>query len=103
MYSIIFIRFLGANLQVDDFRKFDFSSGNVFGVLVQYPNTEGRIEDYSELLNDAHNNQVCLCVSVFVCACTCMCACVYGQARHVYIHALLYLNSFNINLHVSIT
>ena len=65
-YYYPFIRFLGANLQVDDFRKFDFSSGNVFGVLVQYPNTEGRIEDYTELLNDAHNNQVCVCLCVHV-------------------------------------
>ena len=57
VYSIT-ARFLGVELKVDDFRTFDFSSGNVFGVLVQYPNTEGRIEDYTELLDEAHKNQV---------------------------------------------
>ena len=74
------IRFLGAELRVDDFRTFDFSSGNVFGVLVQYPNTEGRIEDYTELLKNAHDNQVCMssvCICVCACACARTCVCVY--------------------------
>ena len=71
-----FIRFLGAELKVDDFRTFDFSSGNVFGVLVQYPNTEGRIEDYTKLLKNAHSNQVCVCACACMCVCVCVRACV---------------------------
>jgi len=44
---------------VDDYKSFNLSSGEVFGVLLQYPNTEGRIEDYTDLLSTAHQNNVC--------------------------------------------
>ena len=103
------IRFLGAELKVDDFRTFDFSSGNVFGVLVQYPNTEGRIEDYTELLKNAHDNQVCMssvcmcvrarvrvcvctcvCACVCVCMCMCVCLCVYVVCVCVYVYMCVY-------------
>jgi len=52
------VSFLGAEVVVDDYKSFDISSGEVFGVLLQYPNTEGRIEDYTDLLTTAHQNNV---------------------------------------------
>ena len=49
---------LGVQTVVDDFHNFDLSSGNVCGVLVQYPNTDGQINDFSEMIDEAHNNKV---------------------------------------------
>lgn len=36
----------------------DFSGKDVSGVLFQYPDTEGKIEDFSELVERAHQNGV---------------------------------------------
>ncbi|KAJ1266715.1 hypothetical protein BS78_08G173400 [Paspalum vaginatum] len=33
---------------------FDYSGGDVCGVLVQYPGTEGEVRDYAQLVKDAH-------------------------------------------------
>jgi len=48
---------LGINVVVGDPAAFDFSGGDgggVCGVLVQYPTTDGRIEDYEALAKKAH-------------------------------------------------
>ncbi|GKC60569.1 glycine dehydrogenase A, mitochondrial [Tanacetum coccineum] len=37
---------------------FDYSSGDVCGVLVQYPGTEGEVLDYGEFVKNAHANGV---------------------------------------------
>ncbi|KAE8658065.1 Glycine dehydrogenase (decarboxylating) B [Hibiscus syriacus] len=37
-----------------DFKDIDYSSGDVCGVLVQYPGTEGEILDYGEFVKNAH-------------------------------------------------
>ena len=49
---------LGLELTVGDHRKFDFSGGRVCGVIVQYPNSDGVVEDYSCLIKEAHKNGV---------------------------------------------
>ncbi|GJT84534.1 glycine cleavage system P protein [Tanacetum coccineum] len=41
-----------------DFKDFDYSSGDVCGVLVQYPGTEGEVLDYSDFIKNAHANGV---------------------------------------------
>ncbi|GJS87719.1 reverse transcriptase domain-containing protein [Tanacetum coccineum] len=41
-----------------DLKDFDYSSGDVCGVLVQCPSTEGEVLDYSEFINNAHANGV---------------------------------------------
>ena len=64
---------------VQDYRDFDFSSRQVCGVLVQYPNTDGQVNDYTKMIEKAHDNKVCVCVCVFVCVC--MCVCVYVCMR----------------------
>src|SRR5207237_6458642 len=46
---------LGIELRIADCRLPIADWNNVCGVLVQYPTTDGRIVDYSELARDAHN------------------------------------------------
>ncbi|XP_071693810.1 glycine dehydrogenase (decarboxylating) A, mitochondrial-like [Rutidosis leptorrhynchoides] len=41
-----------------DLKDFDYSSGDVCGVLVQYPGTEGELLDYGEFIKNAHANGV---------------------------------------------
>ncbi|KAK1417907.1 hypothetical protein QVD17_27043 [Tagetes erecta] len=43
---------------VCDLKDFDYSSGDVCGVLVQYPGTEGEVLDYGEFVKNAHANGV---------------------------------------------
>lgn len=40
--------------------EMDFSGKDVCGVLFQYPDTEGRVEDFSELVDRAHKGGVCI-------------------------------------------
>ncbi|KAL8115247.1 hypothetical protein AgCh_021907 [Apium graveolens] len=39
---------------VADLKDFDYSSGDVCGVLVQYPGTEGEVLDYGDFVKNAH-------------------------------------------------
>ncbi|XP_057480653.1 glycine dehydrogenase (decarboxylating), mitochondrial-like [Actinidia eriantha] len=39
---------------VSDLKDFDYKSGDVCGVLVQYPGTEGEVLDYGEFIKNAH-------------------------------------------------
>ncbi|CAI9274945.1 unnamed protein product [Lactuca saligna] len=50
----------GFDLKVitSDLKDFDYSSGDVCGVLVQYPGTEGELLDYGEFIKNAHANGV---------------------------------------------
>ncbi|CAO2818054.1 unnamed protein product [Amaranthus hypochondriacus] len=41
-----------------DLKDIDYSSGDVCGVLVQYPGTEGEVLDYGEFIKKAHSNGV---------------------------------------------
>ena len=45
---------LNISVVVGDHRTFEFSSGDVFGVLVQYPDTTGSIHDFSAFFEKAH-------------------------------------------------
>ncbi|HPB06577.1 MAG TPA: aminomethyl-transferring glycine dehydrogenase subunit GcvPA, partial [Prolixibacteraceae bacterium] len=47
---------LGIEVKVDNYKNFGFND-KVFGVIVQYPNSEGNIEDYSALVETAHKNE----------------------------------------------
>ncbi|KAK6927282.1 Glycine cleavage system P protein [Dillenia turbinata] len=46
------------NVVVADVKDFDYKSGDVCGVLVQYPGTHGEVLDYGEFIKDAHANGV---------------------------------------------
>ncbi|XP_010429623.1 PREDICTED: glycine dehydrogenase (decarboxylating) 2, mitochondrial [Camelina sativa] len=50
----------GFDLRVvtSDLKDVDYSSGDVCGVLVQYPGTEGEVFDYGEFVRNAHANGV---------------------------------------------
>lgn len=39
--------------------EMDFSGNDVSGVLFQYPDTEGRVEDFMALVDRAHKGGVC--------------------------------------------
>ncbi|SHF67015.1 glycine dehydrogenase [Mariniphaga anaerophila] len=53
---------LGIELKVQSKDSFDFSD-NVFGAVVQYPNSDGEIIDYASLVNSAHDNGVKVAVA----------------------------------------
>ena len=44
---------------VKDVKDMDFSSGEFSSVIVQYPDTNGNISDFSQLIETAHANKVC--------------------------------------------
>lgn len=53
-----YFRPLDIAVDVLPFDKMDFSKQEACGVIVQYPNTEGRIDDYKPLFDAAHKNGV---------------------------------------------
>jgi glycine dehydrogenase len=53
---------LGINLRIQPKDKFEFTD-DVFGVLVQYPNSDGEIIDYSELVKAAHDKEIKVAVA----------------------------------------
>ncbi|KAJ3684749.1 hypothetical protein LUZ61_013913 [Rhynchospora tenuis] len=55
---------------VSDLKDFDYSSGDVCGVLVQYPGTEGEVLDYEEFIKNAHAKGVKVVMSTDLLALT---------------------------------
>lgn len=53
-----------------DLKDIDYSSGDVCGVLVQYPGTEGEVLDYGEFIKKAHANGVKVVMSTDLLALT---------------------------------
>ena len=45
---------MGVEIRVGDPRKIDFAKGDLCGILLQYPTTDGRIEDYWNEIEAAH-------------------------------------------------
>jgi len=60
---------LGIELDIVDQNNFNFNN-TVFGVLVQYPDTEGFINDFSLLSKKAHQNQSFICIATDLLALT---------------------------------
>ena len=60
---------LGIELKISDRNRFEFNE-SVFGVLIQYPDTDGFIQDYSDLCDSAHENQSYVCVATDLLALT---------------------------------
>ncbi|KAG0493068.1 hypothetical protein HPP92_006466 [Vanilla planifolia] len=46
------------NVEVLDLQSIDYRSGDICGVLVQYPGTEGEVLDYTEFIKNAHTHGV---------------------------------------------
>lgn len=47
---------LGIKVVTGDWSELNLANRDFSGVLVQYPDTEGTVKDYSSLVNDAHSN-----------------------------------------------
>ncbi len=60
---------LGIQLIIQNHNDFIFND-DVFGVLVQYPDTEGNIHNFSELCIEAHNNNAYVCIATDLLALT---------------------------------
>lgn len=56
---------LGMDAVVGDLKDADFSNRDFAGVLLQYPDTEGNIEDHSALVKEAHTHGVNNFPSIF--------------------------------------
>jgi len=53
---------LGIQLKVTDIGSFELDE-STFGILVQYPNSDGQIVDYSALVKDAHEKEIFVSVA----------------------------------------
>ena len=53
---------LGIELKIQPKDKFEFTD-DVFGVLIQYPNSDGEIIDYSDLVKNAHEKDIKVAVA----------------------------------------
>ena len=49
---------MGMEVVIGNVKNFDFTNRDISGVLFQYPDTEGNILDFSELVVAAHTNGV---------------------------------------------
>ncbi len=54
---------LGVELIIDDPALIDLSDPGLFGVLLQYPDMDGAIRDYSTLIQSAHENDIKVAVA----------------------------------------
>ena len=62
--EVIKSRSLHQNIElvIDDYKNFSFDE-KTFGVLVQYPASDGKIEDYSDFVAKAHDNECLVAVA----------------------------------------
>jgi glycine dehydrogenase len=56
------VKRLGIDLRIQSKEDFEFTD-DVFGVLVQYPNSDGEIVDYAELVKSAHEKDIKVAVA----------------------------------------
>ncbi|MFU8860516.1 MAG: aminomethyl-transferring glycine dehydrogenase [Cyclonatronaceae bacterium] len=54
---------LGIRLIITDHRSIEMSDPSIFGVLLQYPDTHGRIEDHSAFIESCHENEILVTVA----------------------------------------
>jgi glycine dehydrogenase len=60
---------LGIEIRIGDYSRFEFDS-SVFGALVQYPATDGAIDDYTGFILQAHNSGAMVAVAADILALT---------------------------------
>jgi glycine dehydrogenase len=53
---------LDIELKVASWNNFELDE-NTFGIIVQYPNSDGQITDYSSLIKDAHEKEIFVSVA----------------------------------------
>jgi len=49
---------IGMGIIIGDVKTMDFSNRDISGVLFQYPDTEGNIMDFADIVHKAHTNGV---------------------------------------------
>ncbi|XP_014230566.1 glycine dehydrogenase (decarboxylating), mitochondrial [Trichogramma pretiosum] len=54
---------LGLEMEIGDVFKVDTSKKNVAGILLQYPDTRGSIEDFAEVVERAHADKTLVCAA----------------------------------------
>ncbi len=54
---------IGVNLVIGELQDLDLSDKNIFGVLLQYPDAEGAVRDYSALVEEAHQQDIYVAVA----------------------------------------
>ena len=62
MYDFIFDSALGIEVERVDWHQMDLSNRDISGLMIQYPDTEGNVVDYGELIATAHANGVKLTI-----------------------------------------
>ena len=60
---------IGIHLAITDYVNFNFN-GSIFGALVQYPDTEGSVQNFSSMCDAAHKNNSYVCVATDLLALT---------------------------------
>lgn len=63
--SLLLSRYTGINVELKLPHEMDFSGKDVSGVLFQYPDTEGKVEDFTGLVDKAHQNGVIEAIRIF--------------------------------------
>nr|XP_033781749.1 LOW QUALITY PROTEIN: glycine dehydrogenase (decarboxylating), mitochondrial [Geotrypetes seraphini] len=53
--------YIGVQIELKEPHEMNFSGKDVCGVLFQYPDTEGKVEDFSQLVDSAHQNGTLAC------------------------------------------
>ena len=53
---------MGIEIERGDWKELDLTNRDISGILVQYPDTEGNIEDFTALVDEAHANGVSIYV-----------------------------------------
>jgi glycine dehydrogenase len=61
---------IGIELVVDDLSKLDITDANLFGVFIQYPDSNGAITDHTAFIQAAHENDVFVSVAADLLALT---------------------------------
>lgn len=61
---------IGVELVVDDLSKLDITDANLFGVFIQYPDSNGAITDHTAFIQAAHENDVFVSVAADLLALT---------------------------------
>ncbi|KAL6077097.1 Glycine dehydrogenase (decarboxylating) [Balamuthia mandrillaris] len=63
---------IGVKVVVGDHRTLDFDQTPLYGCIVQYPTTDGRIEDYDDFVRRAHDKDALVCCATDLLALTMM-------------------------------
>ena len=54
---------IGVDLIIDDITNIDLTDENIYGLLVQYPNSDGSIEDHQEIFDNAKKNDISIAIA----------------------------------------